>query len=242
MNRIRMAASAAILCALVAATPAAAETGNSAPIRDLSDSGFIVPAITGPEAPEEYPARVSLGARQELVQLTSTEVGVKYSDGVISFILDAEQTHDAEGAAVPVTLAVTGEDLVTKTVHHREGNPAAGFAQFKYPITAGAGWEGGSHTFIVELNEPKPPAPEPPTAAPNPTPTPAPAPACMVPSLRGFGLVAAKKLLRGADCGIGQVHLARGATKGKGKVVKQFEPAGSQLTAGAPVAVKLAGR
>jgi len=226
MNRVRSAACAAILCALVSAAPAAAE------IPPFSSS---LPAITGPEAPEEYPFRVRLGEDQELVQLTPTEVGVKYSFGGMGPILHADQAHDAEGAAVPVTLAVTREDLVTETVHHREGNPAAGFAPFKYPILGGPGWEGGYRTISVELNEPRPPATE-----PSPAPAP-PAPTCTVPSLNGFGLVAVKKLLRGADCGFGQVRLAHGATKAKGKVVKQFEPAGTQLAAGAPVAIKLAG-
>jgi hypothetical protein len=147
---------------LVVAAPAAAETGNSAPIRDLNEGGFIVPAITDPEAPEEYPFRVSLGEEQELRQVTPTEVVV---------------------------------------------------------------WGSGFFTT--------PPAAEPPPAAAPPAPT------CTVPSLRGFGLVAVKKLLRGADCGVGKVRLARGATKGKGKVVKQFKPVGTQLEAGAPVAVKL---
>jgi hypothetical protein len=45
--------------------------------------------------------------------------------------------------------------------------------------------------------------------------------------------------LRAAHCAIGQVHLAAGATAGKGKVVKQFRAAGTDLAAGTPVAVKL---
>lgn len=62
---------------------------------------------------------------------------------------------------------------------------------------------------------------------------------CAVPSLRGLGLRAAKARLRADHCAIGQVHLARGTTKGKGRVVKQFRGAGTQLAAGARVAVKL---
>jgi hypothetical protein len=140
---------------------------------------------------------------------------------------------------VPTTIALTEDEegpVVTLTVHFRAGNPAAGGAPFVFPIVGGKGWEGGYSTISVEMNEPKSPATEP-SATPSP-----PAPSCTVPSLHGFGLTAVKKLLRGADCGIGQVRLARGATKGKGKVVKQFEPAGTQLAAGAPVAVKLGSR
>jgi beta-lactam-binding protein with PASTA domain len=63
-----------------------------------------------------------------------------------------------------------------------------------------------------------------------------------VPSLHGLGLRSAKSSLRTANCAIGQVHLAKGATAGKGKVVKQFRAAGTELAAGAPVAVKLGSR
>jgi hypothetical protein len=234
MIRTRTAACAAILCALLASlaigvAPVAAETGGEIP----SYGGW--PSITGPEAPEEYVYRVHL-YEQELVQATPTEVFVKYIEGPTAFVLYAGEAHDVDGAAVPVTLTVTGPDLVTRTIYHRQGNPAAGGAPFAYPILEGPGWEGGFHVFKFELNEPKPPAPEP---APAPSP---PAPTCTVPSLQGLGLTAVKKLLRAADCGIGQVRLARGATKSKGKVVKQFEPAGTQLAAGAPVAVKLGSR
>jgi len=122
---------------------------------------------------------------------------------------------------------------VILTVQHREGNPAAGGAPFTYPIVSGKGWEGGFRTITVEMNNPMPP---PTTPAPAPSP---PAPICTVPSLHGFGLLAVKKLLRGSDCGIGGVHLARGATRGKGKVVKQFRAVSSELAAGTPVAIKL---
>jgi hypothetical protein len=228
MNRFLSAACAATLCALVMAASATAEVP--------SYSGEW-PEITSPESPEDYTYRVELSPSQELVQLTPTEVGVEYpSYGVTSFILYAGEAHDSNGVSVPVTLAMTGADLVTRTVHHREGNPAAGFAPFQYPILQGPGWEGGFHTFTTELNEPKPPATQPSAAPAVPTPV------CTVPALHGYGLVAAKKLLRGADCGVGKVRLAHGATKGAGKVVKQFEPAGTQLAAGAPVAVKLAAR
>jgi hypothetical protein len=220
---------AIVACLALAAAPAAAETGGEIPPYGEW------PSITGPEAPEEYVYRVHL-YEQELVQATPTEVFVKYVDGPTAFVLYAGEAHDVDGAAVPVTLTVTGPDLVARTIFHREGNPAAGGAPFAYPIVEGPGWEGGFRVLRFELNEPKPPATESP-AAPSP-----PAPTCTVPSLHGFALVAVKKLLRGADCGVGKVRLARGATKGKGKVVKQFEPAGTQLEAGAPVAVKLGSR
>jgi PASTA domain len=63
-----------------------------------------------------------------------------------------------------------------------------------------------------------------------------------VPTLRGYSLRGAMNRLRVAHCGIGAIHLAAGATAGKGTVVKQFHPAGTNLEAGAPVAVKLGSR
>jgi hypothetical protein len=240
MNRIRSAACAAILCALVVAAPAAAETGNSAPIRPVSEGGFSFPRISGPEAPEEYPLQWGpVSPELKLRQVSDQEIVAEYFEyGVVSYSIQAPPAHDVEGEAVPTTIALSEDEegpVVTIVVHHRPGNPKAGLAPFKYPILEGSGWEGGYRTISFEMNEDKPPATEPPPAPP------APAPTCTVPSLRGFGLVAVKKLLRGADCAVGRVRLADGATKGKGKVVKQFEPAGTQLAAGAPVAVKLAG-
>lgn len=124
---------------------------------------------------------------------------------------------------------------MTFIVHHRAGNPAAAGAPFVYPITEGPGWEGGYRTISVPLVEPQSPSPTPTPAEPAPIP-------CTVPSLHGLSLRAAKVRLHAAHCSIGQVHLAAGATEGKGKVVKQFQPAAADLAAGAPVAVKLGPR
>ena len=237
-------AGAALLWALVASlavavAPAAAESGDAAP----SGGGMSFPTITGPEAPEEYPFNLNLGSEQYLEPISATEVGVFYAGHVLAFTLSAEPAHDAVGATVPTTLQQTGPEQVTLTVHHREGNPAAGWAPFVYPITGGAGWPGGFHTVTVEMNNPFGNANESVRETNPPAPTePIPVPTCKVPSLRGDSLRGAKIRLRAAHCGIGAVRLAAGATAGKGKVVKQFHPAGLDLAAGAPVAVKLARR
>jgi hypothetical protein len=239
--RNRLAACAALLCALVASlacavASAAAETGDSAPIRSVSESGYGFPAIAGPEAPEEYPTQLDpVGASRRLRQVSDQEIVVEYIEGgVVSYSINAEPAHDADGSTVPTTLALTEDEagpVITLTVHFRAGNPAAGGAPFVFPISGGTGWEGGYRTIQTELNEPQPaPTTQPPAPA---------APTCTVPSLDGFGLAAAKARLRGSHCAIGQVRLAHGARKAKGKVVKQFKPAGTQLAAGAPVAVKL---
>jgi PASTA domain len=213
------------------------EERDTAPIREYD--GVMFPEIRGLESPERYPLRVDLGARQELRQTSPTEAQVVYTDGTEAFAIDAEKAHDAVGATVPTTLEKTGEDVITVTVHHRAGNPAAGGAPFEYPITAGAGWEGGFHTVIVQMRNPNGEPAGSPTDGPFSS---APASPCTVPSLRGLDLRAAKARLHAAHCAIGKVHRADGVTAGKGIVVKQFHAAGAKLAAGAPIAVKVGRR
>jgi PASTA domain len=224
----------------VAVAPAAAEVGDSAEIRPISDGGFGFPVIAGPAAPEEYPlllGPVSQGLRWR--QVDDQEVVYEYIEGdVISYALVVEPAHDAVGAAVPTTLQLSESadgPVVTLTAHFRAGNPAAGGAPFVFPITGGSGWAGGFHSVSTELNEPTP-AP----AAVATSPPPAPVPTCTVPALRGLNLRAAKARLRAADCTVGKVLAAAGTRPAKGKVVRQFDAAGTRLAAGAPVAIKLA--
>ena len=240
-----MLAATAFLCALVASlaiavAPAAAEPLGPAPIRNLDEGGMLFPAITGPEAPEEYPLRVHLSEELFLEQVSATEVDAYYPGHLLAFAITANEAHDADGAAVPTTLELTGREVITLTVHHREGNPAAAWAPFDYPIVGGAGWAGGFRTIVVPMENPFAES-ERNIVEANPAATlePLPVPTCKVPSLDGYSLRGAKNRLRAAHCGIGAVHLAAGATAGKGKVVKQFHPAGAELAAGAPVAVKL---
>jgi hypothetical protein len=224
------------------------EERDTAPIREYD--GYMFPEIKGSEAPERYPLRVTVGEDRHVEQVSPTEVQVVYPDGTEAFLISAEKAHAADGAEVPTTLEVTGADVVTFTVHHRAGNPAAGGAPFDYPITAGEGWEGGPIQTEIVLGPPDEAVlramhereaaarHSPPTGHEPSSPTQA---RCTVPSLRGFVLRAAKARLRAAHCEIGKVHLAAGATAGKGMVVKQFHAAGAKLPAGAPVAVKLGG-
>ncbi len=238
-RRKRVAAVAALLCALfvsLAATtaPAAAvEPGAGSEVVETDWPGF--PMITGPASPEEYEYRLNLGAEQVARQVSDREVVVEYVEGPVAFKIQVTEAHDAIGATVPTSLRlVEGDELIT-TVHHREGNPAAGGAPFVYPIENGPGWEGGWRTFSVELTE-RPTNPEP---TPTPPTTPAPAPTCTVPSLQGLSLRTAKVRLRAADCGVGKIRFAAGTRAAGDKVVKQFRPAGAQLAAGVPVALKL---
>jgi PASTA domain len=240
-------AATAILCALVASlviavAPAAAEAPDSAPIRNVDDGGLSWPETTGPESPEQYPISWGeLGAGTMMRQVSDQLVVVEdIESGVIDFSIKAPLEHDAFGSMVPTSLRLSEGNVITFVVSFRAGNPAAGGAPFVYPITEGAGWEGGWKSFSAlipgeferaerQIIEANPPA----TLEPLPVIT------CKVPTLRGYSLRAAKNRLRAAHCGIGAVRLAAGAAAGKGKVVKQFHPAGTELAAGAPVAVKL---
>jgi hypothetical protein len=222
------------------------EERDTAPIHEYEGVMFF--RITGPESPERWPLRIQLGDDQGLRQVSPTEVRVVYAGGTEAFAIIAEKAHDAAGTTVPTTLEVTGADVVTFTVHHRDGNLAAGGAAFDYPITAGEGWEGGPFQTVIVHGPPdevelraihereaaarqSSPTGDEPSASTQVR--------CTVPSLRGLELRAAKSRLRAAHCAIGRVHLAAGATTGKGKVVKQFHAAGTELAVGAPVAVKL---
>jgi hypothetical protein len=243
MTAIRMKRTLGLLlCAsvaslAVAAGPAAAEAPDAAPARPMSDGGMSFPRITGPEAPEEYPLDLELSEDLSLRQLSPTEVGVFYSrpEEVLAFTLVAEAAHDVVGATVPTTLAETGPEQVTLTVHHRSGNPAADGAPFDYPIVGGTGWEGGFTTIVVPMlnpmGEPKPVSPAPPTE-------PAPVPTCKVPPLRGDSVRAAQRRLHAAHCEIGMERFVPGSTARKGSVVKQSRAAGTVLAAGARVALK----
>lgn len=196
---------------------------------------MIFGTINGPGDPEDYCFEVTLGERQELEQVDDRRVAVVYSNGFHAFDITAEEAHDAEGVTVPTTLAKTGENLITLTVHHREGNPLAGWASFHYPVVDGAGWEGGLQTHEVQgppdeaelkaMAQPPPAAEEPP------------APLCEVPALQGRTLKTARRALARAECTLGPVHGERGRGA---KVVKQYRRYGATLPAGTEVGVKLA--
>jgi hypothetical protein len=115
------------------------------------DGTLTFPLISGPSSPEEYTWWVRLEGGEELRQVDGEDPAVFFKSGHMAFSIKTELAHDATGASVPTSLAVTGPELITLTVHHREGNPAAGGAPFIYPIVAGAGWEGGYATpFLIQ--------------------------------------------------------------------------------------------
>jgi hypothetical protein len=184
------------------------------------------PQIEGPRDPEDFCSEVQLNEGQALEQIDDYHVGVKSKTGAIAWEIQAALAHDATGVKVPTTIAVTGENLVTLTVHHRAGNSAAGGAAFTYPISSGAGWEGGFVTVTV-LMPPAEAGPQPEQAGYQ----------CEVPNLQGKSLRLARRELRSAHCNLGPVHgqRLRGA-----RVVKQYRRYGAVLPAGTEVGVKLA--
>jgi hypothetical protein len=234
-------AAAALLGALIASlaiavAPAAAE---EAP-------GFLdFQPITSASAPEEYSWVLHLQPGETLVQVNETEVAIWDGMDSVEAVIVAAPARDADGAAVPVTLRVDPEDVLTEVVHHAPSDPASGGSSFAYPITAGESSTTGAVSVSAVLPpgslaaatqtviEANPPAVIPPFEL-NFTPRP-----CRVPKLAGLSRHAAAAKLSAAHCTLGKVHLATGATAGKGKVVKQFQAAGTELAPGAPVAVKL---
>lgn len=193
------------------------------------DGGMTFAQIAGSMAPEEYSWEVELSEDQVLEQINERHAVVRYSDGEAASSIVAEPAHDAVGSAVPTTLSISGTNIVTLTVHHRAGNPAAGGASFVYPITQGQGWEGGFQTYYVQI-----PHSDPASEAPMGLP----APPCIVPGLKGRSLMTDRLRLRRAGCTLGKV---RGQQSRTARVVKQDIKPGTVVAAGAAVGVKVGG-
>lgn len=183
-------------------------------------------AIQGPDGPEELSWEVKLGEEQELRAIDETHAAVYWTDPEehIAFSITAGLAHAADGANVPTTLTVTQPNVITLTVHHRAGNPAAGGAPFDYPVIAGSGWEGGIQVHTVDMGPPTEQTPPPPVLR------------CTVPALSGLSLKASIRQLRHSNCGLGEV---RGERVRGARVVRQFRKAGRSLPVGARVGVKL---
>jgi hypothetical protein len=180
------------------------------------------PAISEPEDPEDYAWEVTVGENQELRQIDETRAGVFYEGGPQAFGIEAEAAHDAEGKTVPTTLTVTEPNVITLTVHHRNGNPAAAGAPFDYPVVAGEGWEGGFESVKIvgppdESELAQPPIQE----ILNPPPS-----TCVVPDLSNRTLHASRKILHRAHCKLGRV---RGERRREVRVVEQYRLVGRVL-------------
>lgn len=182
--------------------------------------GMSFPEIQGPEGPEDYSWEVKLDEEEELKAIDERHAGVFWEDGTQAMTITATAAHDSIGTDVPTTLAVTEPNVITLTVHHRDGNPAAGGAPFDYPVVAGEGWEGGFRTEeAIVIEGDRPPAP----------------PTCIVPDLANRTLRASRKILHRAHCKLGRV---RGERRREVRVMQQFRPVGRVLPVWTAVDVK----
>jgi hypothetical protein len=236
---VAVAVASALFAGALGATGGRAEAGGGGSLPTYE--GFQFPPIHSAADPEAYSWRVSLGSNQTLRAVSETEAAVEYPDGLVAFAIVVEKAHDATQATVPTTLEVSEGEVLTVVVHHLEG-------AYVYPVTPGEGSTWNGETTIIkgpldekEIEEARRRVEEANRAAAIAS-TPAQSLSCKVPALQGLSLAAAKAHLRAAHCSVGQVHLAVGATAGKGKVVKQFRAAGTELLAGMPVALKLGSR
>lgn len=220
----------ALVAVLVFACAALSSAAAADPLPQYKGS-MSFPEIHGPSDPEDYSWEVQLDEGQELRLVDERNAVVYYADGEhVTSSIRAADAHDAVGKSVPTTLEVSPPDVVTLTVHHRAGNPAAGGAPFTYPILEGSGWEGGFSTFevIMPPSEPLPASPAVTAGTP-----------CLVPRLRGRPLNLARRRIRSAGCRIGRVRRQWGTASKQDRVMLQSPAPGTSLPPWAPVTVNL---
>lgn len=123
-------------------------------VRPIYNGAQTFRAIRDVSGSETYSWQVELEEDQELRVLDSQAVGVYYQTGQRAMLIEAISAHDAIGTAVPTSLSIEGDNVLTLTVQHRGTSPTGG--SFVYPVIAGAGWEGGFQTYAIEM----PPPPE----------------------------------------------------------------------------------
>jgi hypothetical protein len=187
------------------------------------DGAMSFREIKGPLDPEDFSWQVFLDEGQALEQLDDQTALVYFTAGHFpAGRITAQPAHDAVGANVPTTLSVSDGDIITLTVHHREGNPLAGGAPFVYPVMEGSGWEGGFVTTTItgpktdrELREEREQREREAQEALEATIRQEEAEACIVPKLKGKSLRSARIQLRLAHCRLGMLapksakHLGR---------------------------------
>lgn len=208
------------------------------------DGVMSFPEIKGPSDPQDFSWRVTLYKDQALEQLDDQTALVYYDPGhEPALTITAEPAHDAIGTNVPTTLSVSQGDVITLTVHHRDGNPLAGGAPFAYPVIAGSGWEGGFQTVVVtgppdeaelralrELHE---------REAREAAYRQEEAEMCIVPRLKGKSLRAAKTQLRLAHCRPGALSAKRGKRLSSARVIRQHPRSGAVLSPSSAVDLML---
>jgi PASTA domain-containing protein len=202
------------------------------------DGTTSFPDIHSSSDPEEFSWEVALAEDQQLEAVDDQIARVRYADGHTAFVITAEPAHDVDGSAVPTSLVVSGENVLTLLVHHRAGDPADGGAPFAYPITNGLGWEGGFSTVLIkgppdeqELREERERIERERSEKPEAL------NGCVVPRLKGKSLKASKRRLRDAGCRVGRVTRLPRVTAGRGRVVGQSPAPGTMRAHGSVVRV-----
>jgi hypothetical protein len=102
----------AVFTALFACAVPGVAAADTCPVYD---GAMSFGTIEGIEDPEDYCFEVSLGEGQDLRQIDDSHAAVFYSSGHRAFDIQAVEAHDAVGARVPTSLAVTGTNVITLT-------------------------------------------------------------------------------------------------------------------------------
>jgi hypothetical protein len=232
----------ALLCAVFTLLVAGAATADPLP---PFDGAMSFREIKGPSDPQDFSWQVILSKDQALEQLDDQTALVYYErDHEPAFTITAELAHDSLGTNVPTTLSVSEGDVITLTVHHRDGNPLASGMPFAYPILAGAGWEGGFQTVVVtgppdeaelqalrELHEREAREVAPHQEEAEKT--------CIVPRLKGKSLKAAKTQLSLAHCRPGALIAKHGKHLSSARVIREHPRSGAVLSPSSAVDLTL---
>lgn len=226
MRKEHIYAFAAILALAFVASSRSVAVAAPPPVYD---GVMDFPTIHEPLDPEDYFWEVELSEEQELRQFDERNAVVYYTDGEhVAFSIRAGEAHDATGKSVPTTLTVSSPNIITLTVHHQAGNPAANGAPFAYPIDAGPGYETGYSTVQVIM---PPSEPLPVRDVVRET--------CLMPEVKGKTLESARRRVRSAGCRIGRVHRQQGTASKRNRVIAQNPEPGTSLPLWAPVVIRL---
>ena len=106
--RVAALVAAAVLVLGLLASGAMSAAADEPPIPSSYDGGMSFGEIHGLADPEEYSWTVQLGEEQVLREVDDQHAAVYYEDHQVAFEITAEPAHDADGSAVPTTLAVWG--------------------------------------------------------------------------------------------------------------------------------------
>jgi DNA-binding beta-propeller fold protein YncE len=111
-------------------------------IRPLYEGILTFKTIRDASAPKAYEWDVALSPGQTIKLLDPAHAVVYYESGDPAFTITAEPAHDAVGTPVATSLSISGA-TVALNVGHQEKS-------YVYPVMAGAGWQGGYTSVLIE--------------------------------------------------------------------------------------------